>query len=385
LALYQAAYGGRASLPQDNSDLLLSSLAVTLGSEYFDNGRLKGYFQDILSSESSIQQQAWALAGLASLGEPVLQNINSLLSQRITVEERLYLSWALICAGDEQGAFKNLHFLFDHYGRNQDKGYFYLDGKDRSYEAAYQRNSWAALVSAYCAPPQYYQDIARYLAKLEKSAAPQEAFSLLSVLAQRGILSSLLNDEISFSYTLNGEKNKAELQGNNDLRLLLQPKQGKELKVMDIKGDLQISVLSRGANQKKLGIENGNWLSRSYQKMAGLPSWEEMMKISLDYSLPSDLPAGEYYIVDNLPAGLVYNDFCRLWQQDQQGQGVIALNDRQIALIVNKEKGKTLSGSIDYYGKIISHGQFTAPPASLKDNLNGDLIAFGNQNRINIR
>jgi hypothetical protein len=103
LASFQTLDGGIALLPYSSMDLELSALAALADDHRLDAGALARALQGVLDDPaSSRDRRIVAIAGLAALGEPVLDLVRSAAAEpTLEPTERAWLAIAALAGGDE--------------------------------------------------------------------------------------------------------------------------------------------------------------------------------------------------------------------------------------------------------------------------------------------
>ncbi len=198
LSVYQKQDGGMGDLGTTSS-LSASVAAIATAADGVDYTALLDYCQSFLEQSSSRLEKCIAITGMALYNQPVLTEVNLLLANAdLTVEEKLWLSWALYALGDKENATQRFAALLTENGN--------LSAK----EAAL-----AAIVSSLTGAG----DVSDLLE--ESSTAEAEGLDALAkVLVARNILPQLLQPEMSFTYSANGQQQAATMAGINDFLLL---------------------------------------------------------------------------------------------------------------------------------------------------------------------
>ncbi len=118
---FQQPGGGVALLPYASPDLEMSVLAALSNDQRIDREGLRGFIDSIYSEPAEPRaRRAVALAGLAALGEPVLDQVRTAARfSRATPIDRTWLAVAALAAGDETYAEQLEHEILAADGERQ--------------------------------------------------------------------------------------------------------------------------------------------------------------------------------------------------------------------------------------------------------------------------
>jgi len=379
LAQYQRDDGGIAILPYANSDLETSVKAASIGGDQFSRSQLATYFESFLDHQENREKQILALSGLASLGEPVLQEINMLMEEKdLNVEEQLYLIWGLLQSGDKQKATASLQTFLD--ANAQDLGDSMMIKGEDDLTITANRTMWAAMIASYCGDIDDFFSLFNYVEKSDS----QDLLAIEEVLSAEGMLPRLSNNGAYFTYTLDGASHKVELTGNEDFQITLLPDQLDSISFKNIKGNL--SAVSYYEDAPELSAKDkvsGVTLKRYYN---GNFTTDSTLKINLYYHLPDYLPEGYYTITDCLPAGVrAIENSPSLLSKEGNYFGSDFTNGQVVSFMVYKSKNKAADDTITYYARPISAGRFTAQSAILSQGSTGRIYQYTGSDAITIR
>jgi len=380
---YQRSDGGIAFLPYADSDLVTSVKVAAIGGDQFSRNQMVSYFESFLYHKENREKQILALAGLASLGEPVLQEINLLMEEKdLNAEEQLYLIWGLLQCGDKQKASAALQNFLD--ANAQDLGDTMIIKGEDDLTITAARTMWAAMIAAYCGNINDFFSLFNYVVKADS----QDLFAIEEVLCAEGMLPRLSNNGAYFTYTVNGTSHKVELNGKDDYQITLLPEQLSNITFKNIKGNL--SAMSYYQDAPDLSAKDrvsGVVLKRYYSGgIDGVYSTDTTLKVSLYYHLPDYLPEGYYAITDCLPAGVrAIENSPNLLSKTGRYFGSDFTNGQVVSFMVYKEKNKVADDTITYYARPISAGRFTAQYAVLSQGATGKIYQYTASNYVSIR
>lgn len=383
ISQYQRSDGGIAFLPYADSDLATSVKVASIGGDQFSRNQLASYFESFLEHKENREKQILALAGLASLGEPVLQEINLLMEEKdLNAEEQLYLIWGLLQCGDKQKASAALQSFLD--ANAQDLGDTMMIKGEDDLTVTASRTMWAAMIAAYCGNIDDFFSLFNYVEKADS----QDLLAVEEVLCAEGMLPRLSNNGAYFTYTLEGTSHKVELNGKDDYQITLLPEQLSNISFKSIKGNL--SAMSYYKDAPDLSAKDrvsGVVLKRYYSGGSnGVYSTDTVLKVNLYYHLPDYLPEGYYVITDCLPAGVrAIENSPNLLSKVGNYFGSDFTNGQVVTFMVYKEKHKAADDTITYYARPISAGRFTAQSAVLSQGATGEIYQYTVSNAVTIR
>lgn len=383
LSEYQQYDGGIAIMPYANSDLETSVKVASIGGEQFSANKLAAYFESFLDRNENREKQILALAGLASLGEPVLQEINLLKEEQdLTVEEQLYLIWGMLQCGDKQKASAALQAFLDANAQDLGDTMMIKGGDDLTITAT--RTMWAAMIAAYCGNIDDFFSLFNYVDKADS----QDLFAIEEVLCSEGMLPRLSNNGAYFTYTLDGTSHKVELNGKDDYQITLLPEQLSNISFKNMNGNL--SAMSYYKDAPSLSYKDkisGVTLKRYYSGGSnGVFSTETTLQVNLYYHLPDYLPEGYYTITDCLPAGVrAIENSPNLLGKAGYYFGSDFTNGQVVSFVIYKEKNKAADDTVIYYARPISAGRFTAQSAILSQGSTGKIYQYTVSNTVTIK
>jgi len=226
---YQAPDGGLSFLPHGESDLALSAQCAALLVASIDQEDLKNYFAKYLNDNYPREQQILALSGLATLGEPVLNQLkqNLLPLDDLTENELFWVLWGMYQCGDKQEVKSLLAYAVR-------RELFIGDPNTDHIHAV----ALAALLAAACGYEKTYTNCAIYLDKyqlLDQNFAPE------AVLAAQRLLPALNMPNSGF-FINKGEFQNIKLQGKADYLLQIEAAELKTLELKNISGEVVFNV-----------------------------------------------------------------------------------------------------------------------------------------------
>ena|GEM_PF-3180830 len=211
LRALQQPGGGLAGPDNSSPDLWLSMLAAALAREGLygiDTSALTRYLYDSIAGHTPPEEKAMALAGLAALGEPVLQELKLLLSQPgQTVFSHACLIFGLIQAGDLQVAKNYFQDFLYTYASDATTGSYYLEGGQGD---NIRLNRIGAIISAACDNAYTTYALLQYL---QNQQADDE---LIITMVSGNLLSRLYVPPASATLSLDGQNCTVEASAFTD-------------------------------------------------------------------------------------------------------------------------------------------------------------------------
>ncbi|MCH8821409.1 hypothetical protein IID23_02680, partial [Patescibacteria group bacterium] len=376
---YQTTDGGLAIFPYADNNLELSAKIASYDANNFDKDGLRSYFLSILDNKKEGRERSLvALWGLASIGDPVLVNLQSFTSgAKLSLRERLYVALAYIELGDKEKAREMFDEILEK-SAEQKPPYIYIKDKDR--DKSFELTALAAMIGA------KLQDknttaIMRYLAdeKPEKVLIDIER-----VLAAVDYLSGFAFNEASFTINIEGEEKTIDLKGRPYLMSVTADKLEK-LSFKDIKGKVLVSV-SYETPLNKAGISRDKSLDikREYSENNNVTtdiSEGALVKITINYDISGPIQSGCYQVTDHLPSGLRAVTNPARFVSERDTWYLYQNTGQTISFCVRKEFTKP----IKYFARVIAKGEYLAEPATIQHQKAKDRLNFTSSQIIKIR
>jgi len=382
LRKYQQSDGGIAILPYAESDLAVTVLAVSdNNSDVYDTGALRTYLYQQLDNAGAESAAGLALWGLASLGEPVLREINDRLGAKDLVpQEKIYLALASLEIGNGAYAGQVYRELLKGYGEDLGASLRIKAGRDQDEIIA--ATTQMAMLAARLDQPEKN--------KLYQYLLDNQGTDILNLLEQAQIvkynLAYLQGDEVSFTYELNGEKVTKTLRDRETYQLTVLPADAAKLRFSAIEG--KVGVVAAAVlpyRQGDITPQEGLSVSRSYYVGAAKTTTfgrSDLVRITMSYEIGEKAPGGNYEIVDILPAGLRYIERPYLPQQkiSKDWRWPSLVSGQKITF--NAGKG---TGTISYYARVTAPGEYNAEPVLLHYTNSSKISVLSGRDRIIIK
>ena len=302
---WQKDDGGIALLPYDSSDVVLSAKICSVNPDLFDSEKLSGYFTTILEDEKSLPMHAAAaMWGLAALGEPVLLDVRALVSDiGLKDDEKMVYALALADLGDLDGASALYGSLAGKYEKKSDPYKWFDFGRDK--DDTLQMTAYAAML----AKKTGHADADSLYAYLQNNQTRERPILLEQLALLDGRVENVSTTG-SATLIVDGKPQPFVIKGQETFRAIVKPEQLAGLQFEDIKGDLDLAVVSRGSaltldkGENRVATIQRKYLVNGVEKDTIGPL--DTVEVNLEIQLETDAPGGNYELSDLLPAGLRY-------------------------------------------------------------------------------
>jgi alpha-2-macroglobulin len=366
---YQRSEGGLAIFPFADNDLTLSARVALLAPNMFGREALARYLRGVLNKADETRERAIiALAGVAALGDPVLDDVQALAARKdLTWRERVWLASAAVGVGDEDTATTIYRALLEQHGEQRGSQARIRVGSDT--DDSLEATAIAAEVGA-----RLGDDMAPLL--FDYTVA-NPGGDLLVGLDQIAFLSAALPrlpaTPVRVSYTIDGKRENVAFERGQVRTLVLTPKALGSLDLKVEEGTLGVgSFFLAPLDTAKIKPTNEVSIARSYGASSGKTiavDRGDLVRISLTFGLSSQATGGCYQISDLLPSGLrvVMNPWTH-GIQDEAGADAQRLaypyevEGQRVSFCV----GKGSKSPLIYYARVIGAGSYIAEPALIQ-------------------
>ncbi|MCX8130500.1 MAG: Ig-like domain-containing protein [Clostridia bacterium] len=380
---HQTADGGIALLSYDSSNPELSAKVCSVAKDCFDTNALKYYFYNILDNKDSTPEDvAASYWGLASLGEPVLLDIQSLLeSTGIGIKEKLYLGIALSEIGDYSAAEMIYTKVINENGKSAEPYTFIDSGSTR--DSSTELTALCSVIAMKINAPEKFS--------LYKYVKDNSTGDILTNLEGLMLVSNFVPDPLptcKFSYVIDGTAKEVILEKQQTYQLTLTKDKLEEIKFSNISGDIAVTSSYTGP-VKDLMAAPGNMieLKRSYSADTSDKtefSRSDLVKITIHPEFTENAPDGFYEITDVLPAGFRFVEGDPFDDKKWYPSGVTG---QKVVFSYYYGKNNTNFSAkekyITYYARAVCPGTFTADNALIK-HYDSDTTGFTDKQQIKI-
>ena len=301
-----AAYqnqGGITLLPFSAPDLQLSVRVALAAPDAFNRWDLVYYFTHISdSTDESRERRAIALAGRASLGDDVLEQVRAMLADpALTIRERLYLALGAAVLGDHATALANERALLEQFGERFGQQVRLRVGS--SLDDTLEATALVAMIGVIVGDPVAPQAEAY----VEENPGHDNLYFLQQAAFIHRALDRLPADAGRFSYWIGGKRQDADLdEGALWLRLTPSQRTGFRATVRD--GEVSVAVtyttpVDPGAISRDPSVR----LERSTVPASPLPR-NAVVQVRLQATFSPLALDRCYWVTDIVPSGLVATD-----------------------------------------------------------------------------
>lgn len=393
---YVRESGGLGLLAYGDPDLLASAKAADLVAENLSQNTLAEYFTRSLSDDKAdIHRTAIALYGLASLKYPVLNKLQNLSeSSELNKTDKLYIAVGLAKFGDLEGArkiyYETLRPNLEFNGLEASVGF----EKDLT-----KKIKLTGSLAELAGQLEIYDDSQKLFRYTLNHYPVNDLAHMEKALAIRELLKQTKNQSASLEYMLNGKTEKVDLSKGQTKLLVVTPENFTNLEILSVSGDVRVtSYFEVSEEPNNLAKQSNLEINRRYL-VDGKETNEfkagDLVQVELTPKLRSGALEGEYFIKDFLPAGtrLVTNTF----NLTNYLEGKTDCNYFWTpAMVINQTiyfdyylyermGGSCNQGSINYFARVVSLGEFTAEPPVMQFGLDLKYANIGKETRIIIK
>lgn len=361
IAQYQRPSGGLGILPYSSEDVALSSKIAAVNPEGLDYSLLSNYFWNITDDKNvSLEESIQALAGLAALGQPVINRLRTVSEAGdLTWRENLALIRGLDAIGDREEARARLDNILSN-AKEQD-GLMSLQVSEKQAEIIEATSEAAAIAAAVSHPS------AEKLAKFVDTAWNNEVMTDLDrAMYMQKVVPTLSRGNVKISYAIGEQVTGIELGDEPVKSVKLTAEEAKAFRVVSVNGPAAVSFVKRGEGDV-VGTSDALRVTREYMK-DGKPVVDlhegDTVNIVLKASFEDKAQEGCYVLRDRLPAGMMpivnigfdrYKESPLYYPFDS--------SSGEASFVVCKDKEAV---TINYLARVVSLGTYTAGGALLQ-------------------
>jgi hypothetical protein len=378
LSGYQTTDGGMALFPYSDNDLVLSAQMADLAPEYISQNKLVGYFESsLVDKKADIHRVAKALYGLASLRQPVLAKINSIIknNSELELEDKVYLGLGLAKIGDKENARR----LYADAIRPQLR----FQGSDAWLSQESDQTKQVKLTSAIAVLASYLNisgDKDALWNYVSTHSPERDLNTMEEVMIMKTELARAKDQAVGFSYQIGSEKKSIKIEKGQSYLMTLSADDLKAIKFSDISGKISlVSFYEKSQEPSELAKNQELAISRKYLvngQATNSFSEESIVLVRLDPSIAASALDGVYQVVDYLPSGLrpITQIYEKRLSSGTNCDGVwypSKIVDNAVYFTISKGFDHPCANrTINYYARAVSRGDFQANPAliqSMKD------------------
>jgi len=380
---YSLESGGLALLPYGDTDLEMTAKFANIVSDFedVDKKMLRSYFNHSLGDKKAdIARISQALYGLSALGEPVLNKINEISSNKgLKIKDKIYIALALQNLGaHEQSKEYYLNNIAPNSGRQGLTRYIkHTDFDDQVLGTILV----ASLLSGFDdEQASAFYDYASY--NFPKSTLTN--FERLIYL--KSVLPKLSSEPIQFTYEISGKKRTKKIEKGEVFRLDLPRRNLSDFKIYDIKGELGI-LMEYIDDSKNLKIQDRSVrLTRSYS-VDGVPKTNlidgDLVKVELYGYIPVNASRGIYEVRDYLPSGLKPISAIQVWEYQNYHERYypVEIDGQMVRFILWQDTIKPMI----YFARVVGGGTYRADNAIIQSLVDLNSINLSEPTIVNIK
>jgi len=380
---YQRWNGGISSFTYAEADIETSVLAASVGKGYFDAEALSSYFYSFIEEEETEpDDKTLALWGLAALGQPVLVEINNILSDAgLSGENKLNLTMALYFAGDGARAKVHAEELIEIFAGD-------LSGNTKATARL------ALLASAFDLP-----EAADIASSMRDNPYDGDYYLLEKMGIALNLLRRLPEGGAGFTFTIGGKTETIDLRQNIAYSILVLPGQLDEISFGHITGNVTVTSCYQKEGRPPGGdaasglMQLGRAIGGNRTEMVSIPQ-DKPVRVNIEFWVAKDAPVGCYTITDMLPAGLRFGDVESWYYYARVG----GIENKEVKFSIYKmdydryhwwkpvyyQSDGSLKGTIVYTAYPSGTGSFTAEAPYFGHITNNNVLVHGAETRITI-
>ncbi len=378
---YQTPDGGLAIYPYASSDLEVTAFQSALSKDNLNQAALKNYFYQTLSKSEDTLTIAKSLFGIASLNEPVLLQINSLLEdKKLNPVAQIYLGLALAEIGDTERASSLYSSILQNYKKTEDSSQYIQVGKDK--DDVLKNTILVADLGALLNEP----ESVNFLRYVLTNSTKDVLLVSQKILALTKLLEKTSPEPVSFDYELNGKTTNVKLEKGKTLKLILSPESLSKIVFSRISGQVGVTSSFLTVPNSSTQTNNTVSISRSYTTKDVLTNQfnnSDLVKVSLNINHAEVSQDGCYQITDLLPSGLkVVTTPYTLGLPTTNIYYPYEINGQRVSFCVSKN---SVGNTINYYARVINSGKFKAESSLIQSLISPSVFNFSDPAEIYIK
>jgi hypothetical protein len=381
---YQSS--GIALLPYSSTDLGLTARVALLAGDRFNRAELVGflYSSALYDTASTREQRVLDYSGLAGLGEPVLNELQSFAADpALTIRERLYVGLGLAALGDGATARAIERDLLSTFGER--RGPWIRLRVGESLDDTVEATSLLALLAAELGDP-LANDAEGYV---DANPAIDELHSLQQAAFITRMLERTPSDPGRFAYTIGGKRTVVNLDPGESFSLRLVESQRRTLSLEPLAGRVGLATSWQVPLRRESVVRDANLeLVRTYTPFPTVPG-DAMVEVRLTATFGPQVVSGCYEVSDLVPSGLAPMDYYRDWYSDSNAPAPSyvsphRIEGQRVSFCVGPS---TTSRTVNmrYFARIVTAGTYTWEPAVIQSTRAAESINLTTSRELTIR
>jgi len=361
---------GVSLVPSGGVDPWLATRVALMAPGSFDTDLLQYQLRSIVDDpETSRDLQIAALAGLSSLGEPVLGDLlEARREPQLTATEQLYLALGFEAVGDDASALTIERDLLGRFGERL--GRWVRLRLDRTEDGA-DATALLAVIAAGLGDP-----LAADMAAYAWTYPAGDAVNTLELAAYaKRSLDRTPAAEAAFAYTVDGRRSVVRLQAGEAFSIRLLAVQAASLSVETLSGSVAAVVEAR-VPVSPSRLQPHPDLNLVREPVAEPVPADSIVEVNLTATFGSRAPEGCYEVSEVVPSGLAPLEFGR-GQTDERG--IIwpsSVNGQQVGFCAGNDRTKGPVARLRYLARVVNEGTFAWDPAIMQLPAAPDMLAI---------
>ncbi len=352
---YQQVDGGISILPYASSEAALTAKVAAAHAQAFDTVRMANYFWDITDNKDAAREEAvYALSGLASLGQPVLDRLKVMQNQtELSWREKTALMRGLEASGDREAAKMMLDDLLKNATINDDQ--MFVSVSEDLTETVEATMETAAIAEVLAHP-----DAEKLMNYVDAMWSHEAVSDLDRAWYLSRVVPALADVDVKISYAIGAQTAEIDLSKWPVHSLELTADEFRQFTVTSVNGPAAVSFTKRIpgdiSESSPLITVSRNYLAEkgSLQDL----SEGDIVNVEINISWDDRAEDGCYIVRDRLPATLrtLLNVSYSRWQlgTDWYPHEVTSAEASFVICKLNK------SQTIKYQARVVSLGTYNA-------------------------
>ncbi len=379
---YQRGDQGLALLAYGSASHDITVRALLADPTRFDTSQVRDAMRVVLTdSEATRERQIMALAGLALLGDEVLDAVRSAATlDDLTVRERLYLALATSTLGDQATAIELERALVAERGER--RGPWIRIVEPGSSDESVEATALLAIVMAEVGDP--LADEAE--AYVEANPLRDDLNSLQRLAYAERALERAPTAASRVAMTVGGVRNVVDLEPGASRTLTLTEPQARSLRLEPLAGTVGVSVtrqepLEAATTQPDPALSLTRTITPAGPIQAG-----QVVTVELGITFGSQALKGCTEVVDQVPSGLVVSEWLAGWEDeedDEDGAARATVDALSPDTIAGQRVGFCASPDpkrsvilMRYHARVIGPGTYVWEPASAQSAIASELTTL---------
>jgi len=353
---------GFALLPYGSADLFLTARTAIVAPDRVPADYARQALRTEANGAESRERRIVALAGLAGIGDEVLNELRTVEADDLTLRERVWLALGYQAGGDEEAARAIERSILTDHGQRLGP-WVRLDSDTSTPEAAEVTASMLLLAAELRDP--IAADIARYLLD---NPSPEYLAALEQIGFVRSAIEWLPRQEARFAWSVDGERHEETIEPGATFRLNLTADQRGSFVVERLDGEIMVaSAWAREAQASDLPDDSSVTITRTVAPDGNAPA-DDLVRVTLDITLGLAAPDGCYQVTDLVPSGLapVIAPTAQWWDGGGGPRviGPYAVEGQHVSWCV--DPGMEAPIRLGYSARVVTPGTYTWEPAVIQ-------------------